>query len=1210
MLNGNQAQKIADTKVDEQKMPLDHPFRQLCNLVRRGERKIAVSGLESAAKAFLLAALFRRIEKPLVIISATEREAFAIHRDLSFFLDQERLFFYPPWDIQGTDMFAMQQEVSLQRLGILCRLYQRQAAVFVLPLPALMQKVLPVRDLADYVETIALGDMRDREELVAKLSAGGYGRVSLVEGTGEFAVRGNILDIFPPAATNPLRLEFLGDELESIRIFHVSSQRSAGELCDFTLFPAGEIILSAERRQLAVTNIRRRATELGLSVLLKNRLVDAVANGLPASINPLFHPLFYASQGQTADRQEDAPDTFFDYLSPDTRLVMDDFLVWPQAHQEIENRVDHLLLKAQQEETFYLEKKMTYLTGEELLARGEDFGQIFLDGAHAVHREGMGRASFSEVRFRTEKNMLPRDAWKQHATAEAGPLGFLVEKLKRSLEEGSFTVFLCTGSEEMQRMTHLLAQHDLIVQRIPDAASFWAELQQHQGMGKIAIIDGKLSGGFYFPAWNLVVMTEEELFGRKIARRKARPLREGYFLQSFGDLKDGDYVVHADHGIGRYRGLHKLLIDGLENDFLLLEYQGGDKLYIPVYRLDILQRYLGSDDFLPPLDKLGGQSWEAVKEKVKKSVREMAEELAAIYGARQSLAGHSFFLPGGLYDEFCAGFEFEETPDQAKAIEDMVADLADAKPMDRLICGDSGFGKTEVAIRAAFLVAMEGKQVAVLVPTTVLAEQHYQTFSRRLKDWPIRVEVMNRFKTKAQQQHIATALKQGTVDIVIGTHRLLQKDVMFKELGLVVIDEEQQFGVSHKEKLKKLRTQVDVLTMTATPIPRTLHLSLVGLRDLTVINTPPEDRLPIKSYLLEFDEETIREAIRGELARGGQVFFLHDRVRSIYTMARFVEKLVPEGRLGIVHGRMKPREIEKVMTDFVRGDSNVLVCTTIIGAGLDIPTANTIIINRADRFGLAQLYQIKGRVGRGKEEGRAYFLVPKGMMLSREAGKRLQAIMDFSESGSGFRVSYQDLELRGGGNILGASQSGHISAVGYELYTELMEQTLREIKGQEMTVAEQKPEIHLGVTAFIPEEYMPDVRRRLIAYKRLSTAETDAELAAIKEELIDCYGFIPPQLANLLEMLVIKNLLQSLRGNKMSYDKKNMVVSFQKDSRLEPVRILQLAREKWPSIRLTPGLQLYVPLPDLQETEILKEAKWLLQLLQAEQNPVSARPQE
>ncbi len=1206
MLDRNQAQKIAYLEKDADNLSFDKNFQQLCDLIQRGDKRITVGGLESAAKAFLLAALFRRLDKPLVVISPTEKEAHTFHQDLSFFLVKEHLFFYPPWDVHSTDMFAIQQETACERTEILCRLYRKEKAVFVLPLQALMEKVLPIRDLADYAETISLGDCRDREQLVEKLLAGGYRRVSLVERCGEFAVRGNVLDIFPPAVENPLRLEFLGDELESIRAFHTDSQRSAGELCDFTLFPAGEMILSAARRQLAVTNIRRRANELGLSVLLKNRLLEAVANGLSTSINPLFLPLFYEAGGEGNNNEGEQLGTFFDYLTSEIPLVIDDFLAWPRVEQEIENKLDHLILKAQSEESFYLEKRSSYLTGEEMLRRGEAHAQIYMGGAGPGDKDVRDGAASPEVKFAAGKNLLPREAWKRHTVADAGPLGFLVDHLRKNLAEGFLTVFLCPGHEEVQRMTHLLVQHGLEVGHDHGPASFWNELERRDGRGRVVLLDGKLSGGFQFPDWKLALFTEEELFGRKISRRKSRPLREGYFLQSFGDLNDGDAVVHTDHGIGRYRGLQKLVVGGLENDFLLLEYQGGDRLYIPVYRLDVLQRYIGAGDYQPPLDKLGGTSWETVKAKVKKSVREMAEELAAIYGARQVLGGYAFSRPGGIYDEFCAGFEYEETPDQAKAIEEMAADLADAKPMDRLICGDAGFGKTEVAIRASFLAAMEGKQVAVLVPTTVLAEQHYQTFSRRFKDWPIRVEVINRFKTKAELQKIVADLKQGTVDVVIGTHRLLQKDVAFKDLGLVVIDEEQQFGVAHKERLKKFRTEVDVLTMTATPIPRTLHLSLVGLRDLTVINTPPEDRLPIKSYLLEFDEEIIKEAIREELARGGQVFFLHDRVRSIYTMSRFVEKLVPEARVGIVHGRMKAVEIEEVMTAFVRGDRDVLVCTTIIGAGLDIPSANTILINRADRFGLAQLYQIKGRVGRAKEEGRAYFLIPKGMMLSREAGRRLQAIMDFSEHGSGFRVSYQDLEIRGGGNILGASQSGHISAVGYELYTELMEQTVREIKGQEVPVAEQKPEIHLGVEAFIPEEYMPDVRRRLIAYKRLSMAETEAELATIREELIDCYGFVPPQVSNLLEVLGIKNLLQNLRGKKMVYDKKNMVVSFRRESRVEPARILQLAREKWPAMRLTPDLQLHLPLPDLKEADILGEAKRLLQLLNAEQPPGAA----
>jgi transcription-repair coupling factor (superfamily II helicase) len=550
-----------------------------------------------------------------------------------------------------------------------------------------------------------------------------------------------------------------------------------------------------------------------------------------------------------------------------------------------------------------------------------------------------------------------------------------------------------------------------------------------------------------------------------------------------------------------------------------------------------------------------------------------------------------------LYDEFSASFEFEETPDQARAIEDIHLDMNDAKPMDRLICGDAGFGKTEVALRASFRAVMDGKQVAVLVPTTILAEQHYRTFSLRLKDYPMCVDVLNRFKTKAEQQKILEGIRKGAVDIVIGTHRLLQKDIDFKDLGLVIIDEEQRFGVAHKEKLKKLRTLVDVLTLTATPIPRTLHLSLVGIRDLSIINTPPEDRQPIKTYVLEFNEEVIREAIRAELRRKGQVFFLHDRVRSIFTMARFLEKLVPEARMGVVHGQMKPREIEDIMKRFVRGDVDVLVCTSIIGSGLDIPTANTIIINRADRFGLAQLYQIRGRVGRAKEEAAAYLLVPKGAMISRDAQKRLQVIMDFSEPGSGFRIASSDLDIRGGGNLLGTSQSGHVSAVGYELYTELMEKTIRELRGEPMPEEEIKPEINLGLPAFIPAEYMPDEHQRLVTYKRISLAVTEEELSELRGELTDLYGFIPPEVDNLFEVIRIKNLLKSVKGKKMGYDGKSLFIFFHEKSPVDPAKLLELARKKIRGMKLTPDYKLYLSMPNLTGDEIIRYAKTLLQEL-------------
>jgi len=514
--------------------------------------------------------------------------------------------------------------------------------------------------------------------------------------------------------------------------------------------------------------------------------------------------------------------------------------------------------------------------------------------------------------------------------------------------------------------------------------------------------------------------------------------------------------------------------------------------------------------------------------------------------------------------------------------------------MDRLICGDAGFGKTEVALRASFRAVMDGKQVALLVPTTILSEQHFQNFVRRLKNYPIRVEVMNRLKTKAEQRQIIEALRDGKVDIMIGTHRILQDDVVFKELGLVVIDEEQRFGVAHKEKLKKLRKLVDVLTLSATPIPRTLHLSLVGIRDLSIIHTPPENRLPIRTYVVEFDEDIIKDAIQQELKRDGQIFFLHDRVQSIYRMAAFVDGLVPDAIVDVVHGQMKGKEIEQAMTRFIRHECNVLVCTSIVASGLDIPSANTIIINRADRFGLAQLYQLRGRVGRSSEEAHAYLMVPKGAMLSRDAQKRLRVIMDFSEPGSGFRIASNDLEIRGTGNILGTSQSGHISAVGYELYTELMEKTISEIKGEPVPEEEIRPEIHLNLPAFIPEDYMSDVHRRLVAYKRLSMASTDDVLTEIRDELLDCFGYIPPELENLFEVIRIGNLLKVVKGTKMGYDGKHMFIIFRKDSPVDPVKIVRMSRKGTRDIRLTPDLKLYVSIPELHGDQIIQQAKALL----------------
>ncbi|MDI9570305.1 MAG: transcription-repair coupling factor, partial [Pseudomonadota bacterium] len=1048
----------------------DPALEELATRIERGEKVISVQGLAATARAFLMALLSRCLARPLTIVVPTEKEARRLCRDLTFFSGDGQAFLFPPWDAITTDLFAWQREAELARGEVLCRLLTGEAPLTVVPVKALLQKLPPRQDVSSYLKRIALGDFLDRDEWVLQLLQGGYHRVTLVEGKGEFAVRGHVIDLFPPPASHPYRLEFVGDEIEAIREFDPVSQRSRREIDEFLLTPAREIIMNESRQTLGIRNARRRAGDLELPRTARSRLLERMADGLTMSVNPLLFPLFYDD--------ETPPGWLLDYLSPESLLIWDDPLAVDRSRGEHVNEVDRLLLKARQEERFYLERDAYYWTDDQLDRAMAPFQRLHIEDL-IMGTQPEGVAFRTTVAPGVKSGIQVRDY-------EGEVLSPLAERLKTWMDGGYRVFFVCRGREWRQRLARLFAQRDLAFAGTPaeeppggetasgvsdaagtergdhhDAAAFLDVLSLPDAAAAgVRIVEGDLAAGFVYDALGLVVIAAEESREKKIPGRRFRPTREGYFLKSFGELREGDYVVHKEHGIGRYGGLQKLAVEGVENDFLLIEYLDRDKLYIPVDRLDRIQRYLGPDGATPRLDRLGGTSWESVKERVKKSIRETAEELMAIYAAREVMDRRSFSPPDGMYDDFCAAFEYDETPDQDRAIEDIHLDMSRGRPMDRLICGDAGFGKTEVALRAAFRAVMESRQVAVLAPTTILAEQHYQTFSRRFRPYTVRVEVLNRYRSKSEQAGIVAEINRGTVDIVVGTHRLLQKDVHFRDLGLAIIDEEQRFGVRHKEQFKKLRTLVDVLTLTATPIPRTLHLSLVGIRDLSVINTPPEDRQPIKTHVVEFNEDIIREAILGELDRQGQVFFVHDRVRSIYSMARFIEKLVPRARVAVLHGQMKAGEVETTMVRFVQRQYNVLVCTTIIGAGVDIPTANTIIINRADRFGLAQLYQIRGRVGRAREEARAYLLVPKGAMLSRDAQKRLEVIMEFSEPGAGFRIAANDLEIRGGGSLLGVSQSGHVTAVGYELYTELMEKTVRELKGETVPEEEVRPEIN------------------------------------------------------------------------------------------------------------------------------------------------------
>jgi transcription-repair coupling factor (superfamily II helicase) len=750
---------------------------------------------------------------------------------------------------------------------------------------------------------------------------------------------------------------------------------------------------------------------------------------------------------------------------------------------------------------------------------------------------------------------------------QQSPYQTVADRIENFTSQGIAVYIVCHNTNQLERVTGVLEPYGITftkADRLPALPERPDILPKTVGL-----IEGQLSTGFAWPAAEIVVLTDVDLFGARRTRSPKRRRKGGRPSLSFGDLHQGDLVVHADHGIGQYNGLTKLNLNRTENDFLTIEYRGGDRLYLPVDRMGLIQKYMGVEGVKPVLDKMGGKSWDKVKARVKRSAERIAGELLKLYAARKVRSGHAFNAVDEYMAEFEGGFPYEETPDQLKAIEDVWADMVKPTPMDRLICGDVGYGKTEVALRAAFMAIFNGKQAAVLVPTTVLAEQHFETFRHRFKRFGVQVDRLSRFRSKTEQKALLERLADGQVDIVVGTHRLLQKDVQFKDLGLFIIDEEQRFGVRHKEKLKKLRRTVDVLTLTATPIPRTLHLSLSGIRDISIISTPPEYRRSIITYVSEYNDGLAKEAIQREMERGGQIYFVHNHVASIHRMAEKMKTLVPSASIGVAHGQMSEDELEKVMMAFHRRQIDVLVTTTIIESGLDIPSANTILVNRADRFGLAQMYQLRGRVGRADEQAYAFLFIPKESRLTTQARKRLKVLMEHSDLGSGFQIAMNDLKIRGGGTILGASQSGHIAAVGYDMFLQLMEETMAELKG-EVVVHPLDPEINVPFSAYIPESCIPDLDQRLAMYRRLAKLENPADIADIKAEMEDRYGELPPVTRNLLTKILLKALSARAGIQRLDLGNGKLTLAFSEKHQKNPAGIIEMIRPNPKRYQLTP----------------------------------------
>jgi len=1132
--------------------------------------------------------------RPMVCVTPDVDSARRLVDDLSFVWGSRTteaaqgdvLFFMPPEASPYAEVNP-DRRGAMSRLVTLYHLAEKLPWRFlVVPAPGLARRVVPRSEVERHSELILAEQEIDRDKLIARLAASGYLRVPLVEDPGTFAVRGSVLDLWPPSSEYPVRLELYGDLVLSLRPFDPALQRSVAapdaadegapstkalssksrELKELWLPPVREAILTATAVERARAVVRSLCDKVDLPSSRARALVEDVASGRAFFGAEGFLPAYYALE------------TLFDYLPSDALFVLDDPASitravrdeLERAHRDSADKKDAPHLPV--EELYQEEAEMAHALG----------GRRIL----SLHRTAVGGGV--EAKDLTRFEVAPEDTPSLAAQGQAdleraisaarasrGKLGALDPLIHRlaAWRDAGLAVFLTARTEtQAERLVSLIRHRDIPCTQKPGRFNPSALDSPSPGADPTVVV-GPLARGLVAPADGLVLVTEEEIFGRRAHRAKGRAPSRGTkpFLEDLRALAVGNYVVHAEHGIGKYLGLLHKDIGGITVDLLLVEYAGGDKLYLPVYRLNQIQKWSGGEG-TPKIDRLGGQTFSRTKQRVEKQVRQMADELLRLYAERQAIAGDALPTPDDDYRAFEATFPFDETPDQARAIAEVFKDLETPKPMDRLVCGDVGFGKTEVAIRAAFRAAQAGKQVAILCPTTVLTQQHWLSFQLRMREYPIRVASLSRFESKTEQAEVVAGLKDGTIDIVIGTHRLLSKDVHFKRLGLLVVDEEQRFGVTHKERIKQLRRNVDVLTLTATPIPRTLQMAVSGLRDMSLIATAPVDRRAIRTIVTRADEAVLREAIRRELARGGQTFYVYNRIDGIYERAARVQALVPEARVAVGHGQMAESALEQTMFDFIEGRYDVLVSTAIIESGLDIPRANTIIIDRADMFGLAQLYQLRGRVGRSKDRGYCYLVVPLTSSMTDEARARIEALERHTDLGSGFQIASLDLELRGAGDLLGAEQSGSVAAVGFDLFCRMLEEAVHELRG-EPVVHEVEPELSFDVEALLPEEYVSDVGVRLSLYKRLASAENADEVGDLAAEMEDRFGPPPADAKRLVHLMRIKTELRSLRALGCEANARSVTLHLREDTPIDPAKLMALVTKKGSPYRVTPDMR-------------------------------------
>jgi len=1124
------------------------------------QKHLNLAGLQGSAPALFFTLLAEQLNKPLVIVTEEYQQSREIGRDAAGYqkiigtsTEECPVIYFPPLQRLPYQQVLPLVHVEQERIKALHRIREKKPYLLFTSITALVDRMADPASFYGRFFTLNWGESVHREQLAERLLELGYVRVPTVDEPGDFSIRGSIVDVFSPLADQPSRLDFFGDEIESIRPFDPVSQRSQPqEMESLTIAPAHEILLPSSRRA-----VRERLKEQFIALndsrldmgTVYGKLQQAASFPGIDSLLPAIHPGWHDLEGYLGD---DVIPVFINPAQLSEKIsTLNSLLI--DAHEKTRKR--HLFAFPPDQ---YLKNVDTL---EEFFPAG---GRVF------VHQELQGalKDKTSLVECGSRSNHDLRDAVRRAVSQQQEGLFSPAAEILRGWLKQKQQVVYCGGSRSgIERIKNLFAEYQLpfaaascpleAVSRLPES-------------GNIFLLQASLSRGTRIPEERIIFLTDTDIFGsKKTARAKTKPGKQAFY-DDFTTLQPGSYITHIDHGIGIYKGLQTLDVEGTANDYLILEYQGGDLIYVPVDRFNLIHTYHGSGEQPPRLTRLGGNQWDRMKIKARKAIDDFLVELIDLYAGRQVEQGYAYPAPDPLFEEFANSFAYEETIDQRQAIDEVLRDMQAARPMDRLICGDVGYGKTEVAIRAVFLAVTSGKQAAILVPTTILAQQHYNTFCQRFAPHPIVVETLSRFKSPQEQQEIIEKLQRGTIDVVIGTHRLLQPDVRFKDLGILVLDEEHKFGVRHKEKITSLKQNIDVLAMSATPIPRTLQMSLSGMRSMSAITTAPRDRLAVRTYIAAYDDEIVREAVAKEIGRGGQVFFVHNSVQTIEAMAAHLRNLLPGVKLETAHGQMKAADLEKVMMAFAGHEFDLLLCTTIIESGLDIPNANTMIINKAHTFGLAQLYQLRGRVGRSRKKAYTYLLVPALDQLSSDARRRLTALAEASDLGAGFRVAMQDLEIRGAGNLLGKSQSGHISAIGYELYQDLLTEAVAERRGETGRKAVE-PELKINVPAYIPTSYITDVSVRLQTYKRVSSCTDYQSLYELEDELMDRFGPLPEEAQELFNQRKLKILLMKHAILYFEAAKNRLVIRFNPESQPDIEKIISLVQEEPDGYQLTPN---------------------------------------